>query len=35
MSEHSETNMWLAEKILNVKFKVERINRLYKIETIN
>ena len=34
MSDHSETNIWLAEKILNVKFKVEKINGLYKIETI-
>lgn len=34
MSDHLETNIWLAEKILNVKFKVERINRVYKIEKV-
>jgi RNA 3'-terminal phosphate cyclase (ATP) len=32
MSGHLETNIWLAEKILNVKFKVEKINGLYRIE---
>jgi RNA 3'-terminal phosphate cyclase (ATP) len=32
MSDHLETNIWLAEKILNVKFKVEKINGLYRIE---
>jgi RNA 3'-phosphate cyclase len=35
ISDHLETNIWLAEKILNVKFKVENVNRLYKIEKIN
>jgi len=32
VSEHLETNIWLAEKLLNVKFKVEKINGLYRIE---
>lgn len=31
-SDHLETNIWLAEKMLNVHFKVEKVNRLYKIE---
>jgi RNA 3'-phosphate cyclase len=35
MSDHLETNIWLAEKMLNVKFKVERINGLYKIEKVS
>jgi RNA 3'-phosphate cyclase len=35
ISDHLETNIWLAEKILNVKFKVEKINRLYKIEKVS
>jgi RNA 3'-phosphate cyclase len=30
-SEHLETNIWLAEKILNVKFNVEKVGELYKI----
>jgi RNA 3'-terminal phosphate cyclase (ATP) len=32
MSEHLETNIWLAEEILEVKFKTERANGLYRIE---
>ena len=32
VSDHLETNMWLAEKILGVQFKVEKTNGLYKIE---
>jgi len=32
ISEHLETNIWLAEKILNVKFNVQKANGLYKIE---
>jgi len=32
LTEHLETNIWLSEKILNVKFNVEKTNRLYKIE---
>jgi RNA 3'-phosphate cyclase len=35
MSGHLETNIWLAEKMLNVKFKVEKINGLYRIEKIS
>ncbi|MCS7096039.1 MAG: RNA 3'-terminal phosphate cyclase [Candidatus Bathyarchaeota archaeon] len=31
-SDHLETNIWLAEKFLNVKFKVERKNELYRVE---
>jgi RNA 3'-terminal phosphate cyclase (ATP) len=32
ISEHLETNIWLAEKILNVKFNVEKVGELYKVE---
>jgi len=32
ISAHLETNIWLAEKILNVKFNVAKIGELYKIE---
>ena len=32
MSDHLETNIWLAEKILGVEFKITKTNGLYKIE---
>lgn len=32
MSEHLETNIWLVEKILGVKFDVTRVNHLFRIE---
>ena len=32
ISEHIESNIWLMEKMLNVKFTVEKTNNLYKIE---
>ncbi len=35
LSEHLQTNIWLAEEILNVKFAVERFNRLYRIRKIS
>jgi len=35
VSDHLETNIWLAEKILNVKFNIERMDGLYKIEKIS
>jgi RNA 3'-terminal phosphate cyclase (ATP) len=34
ISEHLETNIWLAEKILNVKFEVKKVNGLYRIEKV-
>jgi RNA 3'-terminal phosphate cyclase len=34
MSEHLETNIWLAEEILKVKFKTERTDGLYRIEKV-
>ena len=34
MSDHLETNIWLAETLLGVKFKVERVNGLYKVEKV-
>jgi RNA 3'-phosphate cyclase len=32
VSEHLETNIWLAEKILGVRFNVNRVGVLYRIE---
>jgi RNA 3'-terminal phosphate cyclase (ATP) len=34
ISEHLETNIWLAEKILNVRFNVQKADGLYKIEKV-
>ncbi len=34
VSDHLETNIWLAEKILNVKFTITKKNRLHKIEKV-
>ncbi|MEM3824431.1 MAG: RNA 3'-terminal phosphate cyclase, partial [Candidatus Bathyarchaeia archaeon] len=35
LSDHLETNIWLAEKILNVKFQVNKVGGLYKIEKVD
>lgn len=35
ISDHLETNIWLAEKILNVRFNVEKVDGLYKIEKVD
>jgi len=35
ISDHLETNIWLAEKILNVRFTVEEADGLYKIEKVD
>ncbi len=35
LSEHLDTNIWLAQKILGVKFALSRVKRLIKIETRN
>ncbi|MHA1710633.1 MAG: RNA 3'-terminal phosphate cyclase [Candidatus Freyarchaeota archaeon] len=32
MTEHLETNLWLAQKILNVNFDVTRVGALYRVE---
>jgi len=32
ISEHIESNIWLMEKILNVKFSVQKVNSLYRVE---
>jgi RNA 3'-terminal phosphate cyclase (ATP) len=32
VSEHTESNIWLMEKMLNVKFIIEKINNLYRIK---
>jgi RNA 3'-phosphate cyclase len=34
LTEHLQTNLWLAEKILNVKFSVEMRGKLYRIEKV-
>jgi RNA 3'-terminal phosphate cyclase (ATP) len=34
MTEHLDTNIWLAEKILGAKFQVTRVDNLYKVEAI-
>jgi RNA 3'-phosphate cyclase len=35
ISDHLETNIWLTEKILNMKFNVEKLDGLYKIEKVD
>lgn len=35
ISDHLETNIWLAEKILNVRFDVKKVDGLYKIEKVS
>ena len=32
ISEHIESNIWLMEKMLNIKFDIKKVNHLYKIE---
>jgi RNA 3'-phosphate cyclase len=32
ISEHVKSNIWLVEKILNVHFKIEKVNNLYRIQ---
>jgi RNA 3'-terminal phosphate cyclase (ATP) len=32
MSDHLETNVWLAEKMLRVSFNIKKVNELYKVE---
>jgi RNA 3'-phosphate cyclase len=32
VSEHIESNIWLMEKMLNIKFTIEKVNNLYRIE---
>jgi RNA 3'-terminal phosphate cyclase (ATP) len=32
VTDHLETNIWLAEKILDVKFHVTRVGEVYQIE---
>jgi RNA 3'-terminal phosphate cyclase (ATP) len=34
ISDHLETNIWLAENILNAKFNVKRVNGLYTVEKV-
>ena len=35
ISEHVKANIWLTEKIMNTKFKIEKINGLYRIEKVS
>jgi len=35
MSEHLETNIWLAQEILGVRFQVTRVKNLYRVEKRN
>lgn len=32
ISEHIDSNIWLMEKILNVKFIIQKVNSIYRIE---
>jgi RNA 3'-terminal phosphate cyclase (ATP) len=32
VSEHLETNIWLAEKMLKVRFNIQKVNNLFRIE---
>jgi hypothetical protein len=32
VSDHLEANVWLAEKMLNVRFKIQKWNNLFRIE---
>lgn len=32
ISDHLETNIWLTEKMLNVRFRIEKVGALYRIE---
>jgi RNA 3'-terminal phosphate cyclase (ATP) len=32
VTDHLETNVWLAEKMLNVRFNIQKVNKLYRIE---
>jgi len=34
LSDHLETNIWLTETILGVRFKVEKVNGLYRVEKV-
>lgn len=34
VSDHLDTNIWIAEKILDVKFNVEKMGELYKVERV-
>jgi len=32
MTDHLDTNIWLTEKILDVKFQINKVGNLYRIE---
>jgi RNA 3'-phosphate cyclase len=34
MTEHLDTNIWLAQKILGVQFKIDKVNGLHRIRTL-
>lgn len=35
LSDHLQTNMWLAEKILGAKFRIQKVSGLYRVEKIS
>ncbi|MGB9853420.1 MAG: RNA 3'-terminal phosphate cyclase [Candidatus Bathyarchaeales archaeon] len=35
VSDHLETNLWLTQTLLDVKFKVEKVNGLYNVERVD
>jgi len=35
ISDHLETNIWLAEKILNVRFNMKKVGKLHEIERVD
>jgi RNA 3'-terminal phosphate cyclase (ATP) len=35
LSEHMETNIWLADELLHVRFTVEKNNQLYRVEKVS
>jgi len=34
LTEHLQTNIWVAERILNTKFNIVRAGRLFKLEKV-
>jgi len=35
VTEHLDTNIWLAQKILGIKFRISRVGRLYQVERVS
>jgi RNA 3'-terminal phosphate cyclase (ATP) len=34
LTDHLETNVWLAQKVLNTRINVEKVNGLYRVEKV-